>query len=185
MAGGQHGHKRFLAQSVYLHPNRIMAARPDESAIQMLTAEAFEQRGSGGFFQGKLHLREFPAEGTQGGWHRRVESRRTREANAQPSHLALGSAPGGARGALCLDEQRPRLGQKSLPCLGQFRPVREAAKERGTQFVFQAADLLAKRWLSDAHLGRRPGKVQLLGHRQKVANVAQFHDDGIAESNRD
>jgi len=47
--------------------------------------------------------------------------------------------------------------------------------EVNSEFALKRADLLAERWLGDVQACRRAMKVQLLGDREEVAEVAQLH----------
>jgi hypothetical protein len=50
-----------------------------------------------------------------------------------------------------------------------------AVEKREAQFFFKVADLLAERWLGDIQSFRRPAKILLLGDRDKVAKMSEFH----------
>ena len=80
---------------------------------------------------------------------------------------------------LDLPQDRLRLGKEGLARLGQLYPSRLAAEQLHLKFGFERPDLLAQRRLLDAEPSRRAGDMALLGDRDEVAKMTQFHISNI------
>ena len=65
--------------------------------------------------------------------------------------------------------------QEQAALVGEGQAPFAPDKELDAQFLLQAPDLVAQGRLAHVQLFRGPGDVQLLGHRDKVAEGAQFH----------
>jgi hypothetical protein len=103
--------------------------------------------------------------------------KRSRAGKAEPD--PSGFAPRGAADSgdrvLDLLEDRPRLGEQRLSRLGQFDPSWLAAEQLHLKLGFERPDLLAQRRLLDTQSRRRTRYMALLGDRDEVAEMAQFH----------
>ena len=75
----------------------------------------------------------------------------------------------------CCAANRRCAGHESLAGGGQPYPTRSAFKQRTAQLFFQFGDLVAQRRLHRMAALRRPGKVQLFRHRQRIADLFQVH----------
>jgi hypothetical protein len=95
----------------------------------------------------------------------------TEPAPDQVGHLAhrLADRPsGGERGAGMFERGLSRDSKGG----GTRRPV----EQFGTEFTFQLADLGADAGLADVHALGSAGEVLLLGNRDEVFQLPQFHD---------
>jgi hypothetical protein len=72
-------------------------------------------------------------------------------------------------------ENRPRFGKESLAGRGQRHAARQAPEQLDLELGFERTDLLAKRRLLDAEAFRRTGDMTLVGDRDEVTEMAQFH----------
>ena len=57
----------------------------------------------------------------------------------------------------------------------KLRPGSMAAAIYGAELVFEHSQLAAERRLGDVQAGRGAAEMQLLGHGDEVAEMAQFH----------
>ena len=88
------------------------------------------------------------------------------------------------RGRLDLRERAPRTGHQPLPGRGQGDVPRGAVDERDADLVLEALDLLRERGLRDVQARRRAREVPLVGERDQVAQLAQFHMEHLSESDQ-
>ncbi len=100
---------------------------------------------------------------------------RTGEAEPDPPGFAARRPAGGVDRMIDLLQNGLRLGKQHLAGLGQFNPARLALKQLRAKLGFERADLLTERRLLDAQALRRAGDMPLLGNRDEVARMAQFH----------
>ena len=100
---------------------------------------------------------------------------RTGEADGQPATLA-------ARHLVHVRLQRlqplqlpARQGQQFAASCGELHALGMALEQRGTDFGFEAADLLAQWRLRQAQLFGRARDVAGVSHRHEVPQVPQLH----------
>ena len=126
-----------------------------------------------------MHRRECLAKGKNGLGDAGVERRRRGKANLQFAQLAQLRTPGHVGGLVDLGQHPPRLFQEQSSGLAKRYPTVGAIEQTRPQFLLQCLDLLAQRWLGYAQHLRRPAKMQLFGHGNEVAQMAQFHTTSI------
>jgi len=80
--------------------------------------------------------------------------------------------PGGVLG---LRDDRPRFSEKHPPGVRQLHVTLCSMKEGRLELLLETPDLLAQGRLRDMESHRRSSKMQLLGHREEIAEVAQLH----------
>ena len=88
-------------------------------------------------------------------------------------------APAAARASLAASAAWARMARArwwNTPAgLGELHPSATPLKQRRLQLLFEVLHLAAERGLGHAQSRRRMGKVQFFSHRNKVAQVSQFH----------
>ncbi|GGY49564.1 hypothetical protein GCM10010384_64610 [Streptomyces djakartensis] len=82
---------------------------------------------------------------------------------------AAANGPGGGQPVRKIGERPSRGGQQFEARWGEHDASWFAAEQRVADLVFEAADLLAQRWLGDAQAGGRMAEVKFLGE----------HDEGV------
>ena len=92
---------------------------------------------------------------------------------AEEGHVTR--AAGGGHRMVDLPQDRLRLGKERLARLGQLDAPRLPSEQLDLKLGFERPDLLAQRRLLDAKALRRTGDMALLGHRDEIAEMAQFH----------
>lgn len=100
-------------------------------------------------------------------------------ADHQPSpdqgrHL-LDRLPGGRGGG----QRRPGVRQRRTPGRGQGGSAGGAVEQGGAEVVLELADLGTDPGLADVDAVGGPGEVRLLGHRDEVRELPQFHKLGF------
>lgn len=70
-------------------------------------------------------------------------------------------------------------GGKQLPGFGGLHPAGGAGEQRGTQFFFQCADLIAQGGLGEKQLPRGSRKIQCFIKSQKTADLTVGHAGGL------
>ena len=78
-------------------------------------------------------------------------------------------------GGLDRGQRVPRLGQQRPSGIGQPDPVRGPLQEPGAEFALQRPNRDRQRGLNHPQPLRRPGEAALLGDRDEVLQLPQFH----------
>ena len=111
----------------------------------------------------------------QGEWGEFMGGGRAGEGDHEPACLALGQQLHAALQCVEVVHQAGGLGLQCLPRLGQGDALGVALEQHHAHRVFQGLDLLAERRLGHAQQLGRTGHVPGLGHREKVAQLADVH----------
>ena len=96
-------------------------------------------------------------------------------ANSEVARHTLGDPLPTGHGYVELHEQFLHLVLEEAPCLRQLHLRRRALKQPETKLLFQVVDLPTQRGLRHPESFGGAAEIQLIGHCQKVAQVAQFH----------
>jgi hypothetical protein len=72
-------------------------------------------------------------------------------------------------------EHFSRFIEEEASAIGQAQGGSAAFEKRGSKFLFKVANLAAERRLRHVQTLGSPGDVLLLGHGNKVAEMAKFH----------
>ena len=93
------------------------------------------------------------------------------------SAFSLLRVPGNILGVAGLHDEFSRFFQKGMTSLGELNFALVAHKEGNTKIFLQLADLATERRLGNVQLLCRLPEVEVLGDRNKVPYVTQFHGD--------
>jgi len=69
-----------------------------------------------------------------------------------------------------------RLLQERAPCVGQRDVLPGPVEQLHSERFLESTDLLAQRGLSRAKARGRPCEAELLGDRDEIAQMSEFHD---------
>jgi hypothetical protein len=106
---------------------------------------------------------------------RQLVGRRTDEPHHDVAEFPTSCPFRHLRGPLHLGEGLAHLVEEEATGAGQPHVVRGAVEQPSPQLAFEPADLLAERRLCDVLALGRPPKVQLLGERDEIPQLTEFH----------
>jgi hypothetical protein len=166
------GHRLFIER----FPDQIgmVETRPDEADMDAPVQQRRLLLERQHFVQQHLHARMLGMKPAQGRRQQQVHGRAD-IADADPADLAAPDPTRPGDGLLQLGDQGRRLGLEKLAGLGQAQRPAAAFQQLQAQLVLQLADLLAQRRLGDMQAQGGAAEIQLLGHRQEVAEMTQLH----------
>ncbi|CAK7279952.1 conserved hypothetical protein [Streptomyces misionensis JCM 4497] len=165
--GGYGGHERVGPQGQHPHAGRGFGAA-HEGRVEPAGGDAGQPFP--GRQRAQLHRDAGGPLGERGEHPVQVGA----EAGAGAEPQSLGRGHGGA-GPFGRREHGARLRQQPFPGRRQPHPARRAVEQLGAQFPFQPPYLLAHRGLHDVQPVGRPPEVQLLGDRDEITELPQFH----------
>ncbi len=165
------GDELAQTQPVALHP----LGHRQEGEVEHVVAQHLGQLLAGLLAHGQLDARVALMEHGQGQRHVDGTHRVHR-----PDHHMAGSHPGErlhlGRGRLDLGQDAAGPGDQRPAGLGDRDLPRGALDEGQPDLPLEPPDLLGERRLGDVLAGRGAGEVLLLGERDEVAKLAQFHN---------
>ena len=154
----------------------------------LLRRDAAVETDIGAIFE---HGFQLQAPGPAHGWscaHRAMALRYSASSSASPPRRMVPVAPmsilpvrpAPMKRTCCLRlldlrQDGPRLNLQLLPRRGQFHAAAGAGEQLGSEGALKLLNLLRKRRLGHVQPFRRPGKGQLLGDGEKIAELAQIH----------
>ena len=173
--GGTAATSRSLMIVSASSPSGVGGRGPDEGQVDGAVADPLDEPVGVVLQQRDLHARVGLVERGEG-VEQRGDGAADDHADGEPAadqagHLAHRLADrrgGGERGAGVFERGLSRDGEGD----GARRPV----EQLGTELPFQLADLGADAGLADVHALGGPGEVPLLGDRDEVLQLPQFHD---------
>ncbi|SFR18443.1 hypothetical protein SAMN04488564_104817 [Lentzea waywayandensis] len=175
-------HERLTGQSGHSQVVGDLRLTRDEREVETAGANVLDQFGVTGLAHPDLHA------GVQ-----LVEPRQHR---GQVHHVqALEAADGqraaqqpldggdGVPGRLDTAQRPPGLGQQGASGLGQLDLAGGAQEQRRAELHLQRPDRRRQRGLGDVHPARGPGEVAVLGDRDEVLKLSEFHNSSPAVLN--
>jgi hypothetical protein len=105
-------------------------------------------------------------------WYERMEVGSAAGADVETSGFAAGAAPHADLGLFNLFEDDAGVLKHQLSGICQFDASTMANKQRRPHLIFQLPNLQAERRLVDAQTFGGAGEIQLLGDRNKIAEMA-------------
>jgi hypothetical protein len=100
------------------------------------------------------------------------------------AHLASTSKLRDTRGVLGLSQCRSSLLEEARAGVRELHVSLGANEQPRTQFLLEILDLLGQRRWRNVEAFRRPRKMQFLGDRHEVTQMAQFHLDAPPRGHR-
>ncbi|GAA3637112.1 hypothetical protein GCM10022267_24530 [Lentzea roselyniae] len=168
-------HERFTGQSG--HPQVVGHLRltRDEREVEPSRADLLDQLGVAGLAHPELHAG--------------VDLVEPRQHRGQVHHVQALQAADGQRaaqqplhrgdrvlGRLDAAERTPGLRQQGPSGLGQLDLAGGAQEQRRAELDLQRADRRREARLRDVHPAGGPGEVALVGDREEVLQLSEFHD---------
>ena len=181
IAGGQHvicrqSHQHLLAEKLVRDQAAGLARdRADEAGIEPLGLEQLDQLHGRALDQLQLHVRIGQSVVADRAGHERMERGGRGEADADDAGFALRGTARAAQRVVGQSQDRARIRQQALACLGQCHAMGQPVEQSRTDFRLELPDLLAERRLADPEPDRGAREMQLLGDSQEIAEVAQLH----------
>ena len=171
----QHDHHRFLDQGDDRKPVAIDDRRPDERDVDLAALQGGNQMRRVTLLRREDDAGIALAVGANDTENKLVNIGCAGKAQVNASCLAPCVALHAGRGPFHLFEDSARLTEQKLPGLGEFDAARAAVEEGCPDLVLKVANLQAERRLLDAEPFGRTSKMQLLGDRDEIAEMPEFH----------
>jgi hypothetical protein len=176
MAGVDGGHDWLLGDEQGLHRGRraVVAAQPDQRSVELARGQGRQQGVGLALDQPQLDPRVLAVERAE-----QAEEPPVRQGLDEAERQAPGEQAAERRHRLAgvpgAGQHRPGMRQERLAGRGQPRCAPTADEQLLAELGFQAGDLLADGRLGDRDPPRRPREVALLGDREEVAQLPEFH----------
>ncbi|GGN05207.1 hypothetical protein GCM10011609_50520 [Lentzea pudingi] len=175
-------HERLTGQSGHPQVVRDLLLTCDEREVEAAGPDLLDQFGVAGLAHPDLHAGVQLVEPRQ---HRRqvhdVQALQAADGQRAPQQ----PLDGGHR-VLCRRDGVQRasgLGQQRASGLGQLDLAGRAQEQRRAQLDLQRADRRRQTRLGDVQSARCPGEMGLLGDREEVLQLSEFHDSSPAVLN--